>query len=330
MKYEKPESQEHSTSIPNKYSTAEEREKLITRLINERNQKNSIKNIDLISENRDIPLLDLTDQVAYKLQENNNTLEFDSTNSDYLSSIPIIDNENNIYEGYNNSNNSQDNMVFYASDIHFNETISEDSLLSKEEDIENQNITLSNTIYNMETLRARHDNNFHTQLHPPIKQYSNNYDKKLNFKQTNKMKPPPKTASSYSSSYSSSSFSSSFSSRPPPHRAHSARMYRSVSPKSEFNTNQIENKKFLKSKDDLQLEAKKQFEIDYTFQPKLVSDASIVGFRHRPDIQTRIQEMQLSHDKSLKDREKMKRDLERSELVIFTLFHMNIYTLYFI
>jgi len=75
------------------------------------------------------------------------------------------------------------------------------------------------------------------------------------------------------------------------------------------------SKRYLKSRDDIQQEAVEQFREEFTFKPKLVSERLSIGHRHRPDIQTRINEMYESHEKSLQSREKMKRDLERSELV---------------
>jgi hypothetical protein len=68
--------------------------------------------------------------------------------------------------------------------------------------------------------------------------------------------------------------------------------------------------KYLKSKETIEKEYDKEFQNKYTFHPTLVTSnkgSDSISTKRRPDISTRIEEMRISREKSLLEREKQRR-----------------------
>jgi hypothetical protein len=339
-----------TTGSGSRYSTPEEREKLISRLLDERKMRSSsLQNHQA-----------RTEEDTEEMQEKERS---PSKGSEFFSGI-LGDNSVNQLDRDGESGE----MLFFASDLMqnaSNENVSDDSL-DTSEIRERDRLTMSNTLSNMETQRARHDNAYRPKSGVVWEIPVNSSSNSLSAERLGRYRPgsfdPQKTrdiptrrsrsasssgersgsrAKAYSS-HNSSNCSQEKSQKPwraggiVPSRSISPGILQdsvksrrplksqSVSPKS-----REQSTKYLKSRDDIQQEAVEHFKEEFTFKPKLVSDRLSIGRRHRPDIKTRINEMYESHEKSLQSREKMKRDLERSELVprpIKSYYYRSIYT----
>lgn len=324
-----------STGSRSRYSTPEEREKLISRLLNERKMRSSSSSQKYYAR---------ADEDEEEMQEKERS---PSKVSEFYSGILGDSSVNHL-----DRDGESGEMLFFASDLiqsTSNEDVSDDSLDTSEVR-ERDRLTISNTLSNMETQRARHDNAYRPKSGVVWEIPANSSSTPLPSERLARYRPgsfdPQKTRdiptrrsrSASSSRERSSSRAKAYSGHNSSHekghkpwRAGGNIPSRSISPgipqdsvksrrplksQSISPKSREQSTRYLKSRDEIQQEAVEQFKEEFTFKPKLVSERLSIGHRHRPDIKTRINEMYESHEKSLQSREKMKRDLERSELVL--------------